>query len=432
MSDGAEILPNTAEAMQVPILTPPSSPAPSARPGNAPARGSGDGSFDDVFGSSAPPEDRAADAGDTALSAEARDGGASGDVPAPTPRSEDARSQAAEPVVETEAPGVEADDPLMGLVPPDESGRSARATDTNPEVAVPPTPRGRVAAAQDIAGEGPGTEPVQPHHKAAASPEAKSDAAAASARVAERATTTTAPVPAAPAAAAAPGAEVVVRRLEAKGEAVRDRIRNTAPPSQVPTPSPIAPAGATQPEAARIAALAAIESPPGATDAAALDGGPIEMMTTEGRSAADPAARAEAALRHEPPRPVPAQIADAARALRDGPVELTLRPEELGTVRMTLSTGGDGAMTLLLHAERPETLELLRRHIGDLARELGTLGFENLDLQFSDDRRPTRDDRQDPVAGSTEPAVATIELAPHPFTRGRPAMSGSGGLDLRL
>jgi hypothetical protein len=129
---------------------------------------------------------------------------------------------------------------------------------------------------------------------------------------------------------------------------------------------------------------------------------------------------------------VPAQIADAARALRDGPVELTLRPEELGTVRMTLSTGGDGAMTLLLHAERPETLELLRRHIGDLARELGTLGFENLDLQFSDDRRPTRDDRQDPVAGSTEPAVATIELAPHPFTRGRPAMSGSGGLDLRL
>jgi hypothetical protein len=183
---------------------------------------------------------------------------------------------------------------------------------------------------------------------------------------------------------------------------------------------------------AQIALLGVAEAPAAAVDVAALDGGPVEMMSTEARSGANAVARTEAVLRHETPRPVSTQIAEAARALRDGPVELTLRPEELGTVRMTLSTAGDGAMSLLLHAERPETLELLRRHIGDLARELGALGFENLDLQFSDDRRPPRDDRQDAPAGSPDPEIATIQLAPHPFTQGRPVAIRGGGLDLRL
>ncbi len=59
-------------------------------------------------------------------------------------------------------------------------------------------------------------------------------------------------------------------------------------------------------------------------------------------------------------------IADAARALQDRPVEVTLNPEELGRVRLTLRSV-DGSMSVSVAVERPETLDLLRRNIDMLA-----------------------------------------------------------------
>lgn len=75
-------------------------------------------------------------------------------------------------------------------------------------------------------------------------------------------------------------------------------------------------------------------------------------------------------------------IADAARALQDRPVELTLSPEELGKVRLVLQTS-ESSMSVHVTVERPETLELLRRNIDLLANELRNLGFQNISFEFT-------------------------------------------------
>lgn len=62
--------------------------------------------------------------------------------------------------------------------------------------------------------------------------------------------------------------------------------------------------------------------------------------------------------------------------------EIALQPEELGRVTLKLSQE-DGASTLLISAERPETLDLMRRHIAALEVELRANGHENLTLRFS-------------------------------------------------
>ena len=76
------------------------------------------------------------------------------------------------------------------------------------------------------------------------------------------------------------------------------------------------------------------------------------------------------------------------------PVEISLNPEELGQVRMTLSTSDTG-VTVMITSERPETLDLMRRHIDQLAQELLRLGYENTAFQFgadnSDERSPARE-----------------------------------------
>ncbi|VDC20359.1 Flagellar hook-length control protein FliK [Pseudogemmobacter humi] len=81
------------------------------------------------------------------------------------------------------------------------------------------------------------------------------------------------------------------------------------------------------------------------------------------------------------PATLPVQIAHAAVSA-EGPVtELRLSPEELGSVRIELVTEGEKVSVTIL-AERPETLDLMRRHADRLAAELRTAGFSQLDLGF--------------------------------------------------
>lgn len=69
---------------------------------------------------------------------------------------------------------------------------------------------------------------------------------------------------------------------------------------------------------------------------------------------------------------------------KDRTTTIRLSPEELGQVRMTLRTSETG-LTLAISAERPETSEMMRRNIDVLAQEFQSLGFENLNFQFSDE-----------------------------------------------
>ncbi|MCD1617286.1 flagellar hook-length control protein FliK [Salipiger manganoxidans] len=64
-------------------------------------------------------------------------------------------------------------------------------------------------------------------------------------------------------------------------------------------------------------------------------------------------------------------------------MELRLEPEELGHVRFRM-TGGEHALSMTILADRPETLDLLRRHVDQLARHLDDLGYSATQFRFGE------------------------------------------------
>ena len=88
------------------------------------------------------------------------------------------------------------------------------------------------------------------------------------------------------------------------------------------------------------------------------------------------------------PHEIGRQLAASLSDLSGHSVDVTLSPEELGRVRMTISSA-DGALTLTLVAERSDTLDLMRRNVDQLARDFRDLGFSTLNFAFSQDgKRP--------------------------------------------
>jgi len=101
------------------------------------------------------------------------------------------------------------------------------------------------------------------------------------------------------------------------------------------------------------------------------------------------------------PVPVPAehvvrQLAEVVRNPGADIVEIALDPEELGRVRLVMQQG-DLGLTVQITAERSETLDLMRRHAADLARDLRDLGHASVSFTFQDqgkgERREGRPDR---------------------------------------
>lgn len=107
-------------------------------------------------------------------------------------------------------------------------------------------------------------------------------------------------------------------------------------------------------------------------------------------------------------------------------VEIALNPEELGRVRMALSQS-DAGVTVVITSERPETLELMRRHIEQLSQEFMKLGYEQASFEFNcegsggDDRSPKNGD---PGTDTTGEASETQHIMPTRLMQ--------TGLDLRL
>lgn len=81
-------------------------------------------------------------------------------------------------------------------------------------------------------------------------------------------------------------------------------------------------------------------------------------------------------------RQIAQQLANAAPTTLPGTTEITLQPEELGRVRMTL-TVQDGTMTMVIQADRLETSDLMRRHIDQLAQSYRQMGFDTLNFSFA-------------------------------------------------
>ena len=131
------------------------------------------------------------------------------------------------------------------------------------------------------------------------------------------------------------------------------------------------------------------------------------------------------------PPQIAAQLIDVARSLPDGPVELSLNPEELGRVRMTL-TPGDGTIMVSLAAERGETADLLRRHAEMLAQEFRELGYREVTFDFSGNRDWSHAKDHSP---DTPHELASDPVAPtpqQPDVEARPGPGTTSGMDLRL
>ncbi len=136
-----------------------------------------------------------------------------------------------------------------------------------------------------------------------------------------------------------------------------------------------------------------------------------------------------ATARAEISRAVAGQMAAAITAKPGaGRIELALNPEELGKVSITM-TGSDDGLHLVIAAERPETLDLMRRHIAILSAEFQDMGYDGLTFDLGMAGDP--DQRESTSSGSSfveaEQQVSALATdVSHPRTA--PARA----LDLRL
>jgi len=130
---------------------------------------------------------------------------------------------------------------------------------------------------------------------------------------------------------------------------------------------------------------------------------------------------------------VAAQIAEISRPLPDGPLELSLQPEELGRLKLSFS-GTEAGLLITVTAERPETLELMRRHIEILSQEMRRLGHEGTQFSFGGEEGAPGGQS----GGGNGPPAQTLVDEAERVTRpaspvvGETPMALQAGLDLRL
>lgn len=88
------------------------------------------------------------------------------------------------------------------------------------------------------------------------------------------------------------------------------------------------------------------------------------------------------AIRAGVPHHIPKQLAEVIHTSGSKSVEVALSPEELGRVRLSI-TQAESGLLVNIQAERPETLEMLRRNIEQLDKELQLLGYAEPGFSFS-------------------------------------------------
>lgn len=139
------------------------------------------------------------------------------------------------------------------------------------------------------------------------------------------------------------------------------------------------------------------------------------------------------AVHASPALPVAAQIVAALSRSGDGATELALSPDELGTVRLRLEpdAANPDRMVVMITFERPETLDLFRRHEGELADALRDAGYSGADIGFGQDQSGSggSEGAADHSAGR---ATGQNKLEPdHPHSSA-PRLAAGASLDLRL
>jgi hypothetical protein len=112
-----------------------------------------------------------------------------------------------------------------------------------------------------------------------------------------------------------------------------------------------------------------------------------------------------------------------------GRVEVILSPQELGPVRLEFRTDGD-RLQVFLATERPETLDLMRRHGDALVAELRQAGYAGASLSFGQWGQTPRRAHPSAPTGSANPMIDVAAEPPMPSPPRR--FEQTGGLDLRF
>jgi flagellar hook-length control protein FliK len=122
------------------------------------------------------------------------------------------------------------------------------------------------------------------------------------------------------------------------------------------------------------------------------------------------------------------QLAVQFAKQNDGTTVIRLNPEELGPVRLSLRNS-DGVMAMTILAERPETAEIMRRNIGELAQEFQALGYTNLQFDFGGGEAESNNfgDQPQPHQDTMSDTVETDQNRPR-----HPQDTPDGRLDLHL
>lgn len=105
---------------------------------------------------------------------------------------------------------------------------------------------------------------------------------------------------------------------------------------------------------------------------------------------------------------VAAQLAGVLRRGPSGATELALAPAELGSVRLQMEQDArdPDRLIVVITIERPETLDLFRRHAGELAEAIRNAGYSGTSIDFGQDGEDRRTDgRQDDRDSHSSPTT---------------------------
>jgi hypothetical protein len=128
--------------------------------------------------------------------------------------------------------------------------------------------------------------------------------------------------------------------------------------------------------------------------------------------------------------PLTEEILRLVQIAPDGPVTLTLRPDDLGTLRFEVKQTDQG-LHIHLAVDEPQTLDLLRRQGDQVLADLRQAGFAGASLSFAGgggQDAPSQHSAPSPAAASpSSPPPAADQRPPPPRPNASP-----GTLDLRL
>jgi Flagellar hook-length control protein FliK len=133
-------------------------------------------------------------------------------------------------------------------------------------------------------------------------------------------------------------------------------------------------------------------------------------------------------------QPVSALAAQVVQVLsngRSGNTEIALSPEELGHVRLSIQPHDSDPtrVVVMMSFERPEVMDLFRRHADQLLADIRAAGYSGADLSFA---QSGKGGQQDGKPGAP-PGRGNVDAAPlTPAKDARASQAESSSLDLRL